>query len=124
MRETENLEFIAVGPWGVPSPCVRTSRVLCRKTVCGPRSTGRFLLQPHPQTPTTLPLPCAVHRRLCGVCAPQDLLCPMCSSAPLPHTREREPRACAPAVSTVSCLYKATVQNPLLVPSAQPHTPF
>ena len=43
MRETENLEFIAVGPWGVPSPCVRTSRVLCRKTVCGPRSTGRFL---------------------------------------------------------------------------------
>ena len=64
MRETENLEFIAVGPWGVPSPCVRTSRVLCRKTVCGPRSTGRFLysltLRPLP-----LPLPCAVHRQLC-----------------------------------------------------------
>jgi len=37
---------------------------------------GPFFVQPPPQTPTTLPLPCAVHRRLCGVCAPHRIFCP------------------------------------------------
>jgi len=51
---------------------------------------GPFFVQPHPQTPTTLQLPCAVHRRLCGVCAPRRIFCPTratvqvctCSSSP------------------------------------------
>ena len=95
MRETENLEFIAVGPWGVPSPCVRTSGVYCVGKPCVWATIyGPFFVQPHPQTPTTLQLPCAVHRRLCGVCAPQDLF------SLLPH---ESARARAPAVR-VSCL--------------------
>ena len=74
MRETENLEFIAVGPWGVPSPCVRTSRVLCRKTVCGPRSTGRFCTA-SPSDPYHSPTAvCRAQTTVWSVCAAQDLL--------------------------------------------------
>ena len=73
MRETENLEFIAVGPWGVPSPCVRTSHVYCVGKPCVGHDLRAVFCTASPSDPTTLQLPCAVHRRLCGVCAPQDL---------------------------------------------------
>ena len=70
MRETENLEFIAVGPWGVPSPCVRTSGVYCVGKPCVWATIyGPFFVQPHPQTPTT---PTAVCRAQTTLCA-QDL---------------------------------------------------
>lgn len=95
MRETENLEFIAVGPWGVPSPCVRTSRVLCRKTVCGPRSTGRFLY-----SLTLRPLPLSNCRVPCTDDCVECVRRRIFSHFSLPH---ESARARAPAVR-VSCL--------------------
>ena len=51
MRETENLEFIAVGPWGVPSPCVRTSGVYCVGKPCVWATIYGSLRYPTPETP-------------------------------------------------------------------------
>jgi len=89
MRETENLEFIAVGPWGVPSPCVRTSRVLCRKTVCGPRSTGRFLysltLRPH-HSPTAV---CRAQTTVWSVCAAGSFLTSLCPTRAHEHVLQQ-----------------------------------
>ena len=83
MRETENLEFIAVGPWGVPSPCVRTSHVYCVGKPCVGHDLRAVFCTASPSDPYHSPTAvCRAQTTVWSVCAAGSFL----TSAPRERT--------------------------------------